>query len=238
MNFLHSGGAGDVIYALPYIRHLGGGTLYVKPCNPYNMVCNIYQAVVRLVACQPYMAGVIEHAIGYGFHTHAPGIKVDVDLDIFRRLAGLNTRPLPALYFEAAGLVPPLAATLAPWLAIPPVPHVGGALVCRTARYQDPRLDWAGVLAAARQRHGRVAFIGLPAEHVDFERLVGGPCPYLPTADLLEAAQAIAGADALYCNQGACLTVAQGMGKPYYLEVAPGHTNCILGGPGEKLLNR
>jgi hypothetical protein len=237
-SFLHSGGAGDIIYALPLVRHLGGGILHVKARNAFNTTCDVFKAVKRLLEHQSYVVSVLEHDSGYGLFEHDPRIRIDINLDLFRR-ADVWVRKLPLCYFDAAGIVPP--TNWQPWLVAeprtPPGTRRGFAIVNRTLRYRDPRLNWKTLLSEIVERHECVCFLGLPEEHAAFEAEVG-TIAFLPTRDLLDAAHVIAAADALYCNQSACLSIAQGLGKAYHLEVAGGQSSCILGGPGERLLNR
>ncbi len=61
---------------------------------------------------------------------------------------------------------------------------------------------------------------------------------YFRTDNCLELAQLINGAEVLSCNQSLCLSIAQGLGKPYRLMVADNHTNCIHNVPNETLLNK
>lgn len=239
-SFLHSGGAGDVIYSLPLVRHLQGGVLYLKPRNIYNTVCNVHLALKRLLERQWYIREVREYDAALGFFQYDPKIRTEVDLDKFRQVPELQTLKFPLCYFKAHAVAPPDGWS-EPWLwAEPRVPvgaEGGFALINRTARYHAPRFDWNATLEAIVLRHEKVFFIGLPEEHEAFVRETKKEIAHLPTFDLWDVACYLEAAAALYCNQGACLTIAQALGRPYYLEVLPGQKSCILGGTNEWILN-
>jgi hypothetical protein len=106
-----------------------------------------------------------------------------------------------------------------------------------TERYHDSVMDWRFTLEKARMRHGAVYFLGLESEYQRF-RNEAGDIPYLPTADLFEAAQYINGAEALYCNQSVCWTIAQGLGKPFFLETRKAFAHkAVFRLPEEHFLN-
>jgi hypothetical protein len=248
-HYLHSGGLGDVIYALPYIRHHGGGVLHLKSWNPVNFTTiDAFRMLKPLLLQQEYIEDAIEYDSSLPFGQYDPAVNIDVDLDGFRAVADFE-KTLPTTYFLARGEpVPPDWSR--PWLTSPraigtvermadAVRKTSYALVHRTDRYRDPAFDWRPVLAqAADAHHGRVFFIGYPVEYFQFRRDTGCELRFLRTADLAEVARLIMGAEALYCNQSVSLTLAQGLGTPYRLEVAPGFSSCILNRPNERLLNR
>lgn len=246
-HFLHSGGAGDVIYSLPFIRQAGGGILHIKAKNILNSNCNVFAILKRLLLRQPYIFDVVEYPSAYGFSEYDPRIPVEVDLDCFRKSAAIYERLLPLTYFDQLHVIPEKNWSR-PWLTLAPADEIfrplhdrgSYAIVNRTLRYRDPKVNWKTVLIEAARKHGWLYFVGLQDEHADLTKEIGFQIPWLPTKDLLEVAGYISGADAVYCNQSAALTIAQALGKPYYLEVAPRHRSCIFGahrGPNEHLLN-
>lgn len=231
MTFLHSGGAGDVVYALPFVRQQGGGILYLKPWNPWNRACDVVQALRALLEREPYVLEVRGYDPSYAFLSHDPGIAIDCDLDLFRRVAGSGRRALPLAYFDAFGISPE-PGWKRPWLSAPPLFPEGirrFAVVSRTPRYRDPSLSWDAITDRAARDHGAVFYVGLPEEHALFERETGRRIPFFPTPNLLAAARVLAASEAVYSNQGAILTLAQALGRPVFLEAAPGQSSAILG---------
>lgn len=234
--FLHSGGAGDIIYSLPFVRHVGGGDFFVKPWNEHNKACDVYSAVRNLLNRQPYVGIVTRSDPGRKFFDHDPAVPVDMDLDRFRKFVSMKGEPLPLGYFKAFEQAPP-ADWKKPWLEVDRrLPcHERFAIVSRTARYQHPELNWAPIVDRAIERYGRVFFVGLGTEYGRFVAETKREIPWLHTEDLLDAAAYIAAADAVYCNQGPILTIAQALGKKCFLEVGPGYRWCVLG--LEEILN-
>ncbi len=230
--FLHSGGAGDVIYSLPFMRHHGGGSLYIKPYNEFNKSCNVYETLKPLLERQSYIDSVHPYDPARKFFNMDPSVLIDVNLDAFRNAIEPDRTVLPISYFNAFGI--PLPTDWArPWLKVDPVFPSGNtspfAIVSLTPRYRNPLTDWRGTIAMALVQHKRLFFLGLPQEYWHFFKMINNSVLYLETADFLQAAGYIAAASAVYCNQNPCLTIAQAMRKKCFLESAPRSTSCILG---------
>lgn len=227
-HYLHSGGLGDIIYALPYIRHHGGGVLHIKKSNGINVCADQFTALKGLLSWTGYVDPWPDNGI-----CEYPW----VDLNKFRAVADFQ-KPLPTTYFLAFGEPVPDDWSRR-WLRAAPPKSPPYAVVHRTERYQDPAFDWKKVMAAAMDRYkGLVYFLGFRDEYLAFERACGVEIVHYPVFDLEVMAFMIEGADVLFCNQSVGLTIAQGLGRPYQLEVAPGFSSCILNLPNERLLNR
>jgi ADP-heptose:LPS heptosyltransferase len=102
------------------------------------------------------------------------------------------------------------------WLTVPSPKVVEGRdiVINRTARWLPPTLspiwkDWE-----AQGVPDRAVFIGLPAEHAEFNKALGWNIPHQPTTTLLEVAEYIAGANVFIGNQSVALSVAIGLGHP------------------------
>ncbi len=231
--FLHSGGAGDVIYSLPFVRAQGGGSLYIKPYNEFNQSCDVYEVLKPLLLAQPYITEVHPYDPKRKLFEIDPATPTDVNLDNFRNNIEPGVTVIPKSYFGAFGI--PLPDDWArPWLTVDPMlnpgMHASFAVISVTPRYRNPRVDWKRVVQQALRRHGRLFFVGLMEELQLFYRENDHPkIGYLGTSDLLEVARYIACAEAVYCNQNPCLTIAQAMGKKCFVETAPGSSSCVLG---------
>lgn len=251
MRYLHSGGCGDVIYSLPYLRSLGDNevTLLIKSTNNYNNVTNNYETLRPLLEEQPYIKSV-EWYPPLWVEQYDLSIPFDVDLDKFRRVAGYYPHLIQTFFMAFEKPIP--GNWTAPWLYLNPSDEWTAtienlskdgpyAVINRTQRYRHPEApkEWLKIMLALVQRKIKLYFIGLQVELDDFQSEFGKfvEVTYIPTNDLLECARIMAGSELFLCNQSVCLTLAQGMGLKYALEVAPLHGNCNMGTKREILLS-
>lgn len=212
MTAASTGGNGDICYSIPCMKQLGVTDVYLPAV--------FYQMMSRFLQSQ-------------GFTVHSfPAIcpPVDYVMDDFRQqpLRGKNH----IMYSIAQQFKTKFDKT--PWLKIPPHPDLTGpyTVVHLTGRWREgSRVDWKRV----RAELVNPVFIGLQHEWSDFCYKYGD-IKWFPTEDIYEFAQVIAGSEALYCNQSVSLTIAQGLGKKYYLEVKPRKTNTLLYTPNENIL--
>lgn len=224
--FHHSGDLGDVIYALPTVRELGGGDIYLTPDNRTPMATREKMNPGRaellrdLLLAQPYIRSV----------TYADEMPaVDYDLNQMRMLLrkerldmtrGFN---LARIFLRAFGL--PLHHDEESWLTVPAhrLPDTP-IVINRTLRYQDPEFRWKRLVDHFR---GQCVFVGTKEEHDSFTR-VAGEIPYLPTANLFELAQVISGCQLFAGNQSCAFAIAEGLKKRSILEACPGGSNTIF----------
>ena len=238
--FLHSGGCGDIIYALPFIKSQGGGILYVKKSNVWNTVCNQFESLKLLLEEQDYIQEVREYPT-LSFFEYKDGIQIDYDLDLFRRqqVDFLNINFMK-LYFQTFKISE--IEIEFPFLAVDKIQSPSSmpyALINVTPRYRDSQFDWKKIMPQMVEQYGtNIFFIGLPSEYSEFIKNTDSSVIYLETKNLLEAAQYISQAAALYCNQSVCLSIAQALGAKYYLEVSPVQTSGIIKTPNENFLNK
>lgn len=216
--FRHAGDLGDIIYALPAIRAMGGGDLFIESASytRQKLTKDRWCGIDLLLKEQPYITSVRPYY----------GENVAHNLNLFRvtmerGLASGNghDKSLCDWVLETNGL--PLTAKDEPWLTVDPKP-VAAVVINRTGAgrpshqcYHNPAFPWHRVW---RKYHDNAVFIGTPAEHELFCK-VCGEVPYHLTANLLEAAQVIAGASLFVGNQSVCHSLAQGLFKRVLLEV-------------------
>lgn len=235
--FLHSGSLGDVIYSLPTIQVLGGGTLYLKQRNqfsPYSLLYNelkallIQQSCIRDIKLYPD-----KHTpVGYPLFEYHPGIPIDFDLDIARKQLFRSKIHIVRRHLDAFNLQ---VSWTKPWLTVNGARQIKGdyCLIHRTPRWRDgSRVDWKKVLNTIP---GKVYFIGYPAEWTAFCEEFG-KVDWYPTEKILDMAILIRDCTALYGNQSVSTTIAQGLGKKYYLEKNPKSSNVLMHTPNETLL--
>jgi hypothetical protein len=235
----HSGKIGDIIYALPTIRELGIDTLYI-PENTPDGCTGMYSGLKDLLLLQPYIREVREYPSGLNYRERAPGIDIDYDLDDARLQPMKGVIHIVKRYMDAFGVDYP--GWKEPWLQLPdnPIQVIGGyAVINYTGRHIHndklnitSNVDWGKILKSIDIP---VVFVGTFQELERFEK-IAGPVEYVNTKNMLDVAYVLKGAKAVYCNQSACLALSQSMGKPYYLDVKPQKTNCLLYTNNENIL--
>lgn len=208
--FGHQGDLGDCIAALPTIRAMGGGELVIgfKPGEKRgreSMEGKRFEVIRPLLAAQPYITGV-------RWSKNFEGVTHDFSDFRHDHILGESLLEWQARHFG-------VAASTEPWLSgiTPRQDMKGRIVVARTSRYWNWQFPWPTIVKAHRDR---IVFIGLPDEHKEFQTLVG-PVEYLPTADMLEVAEVIAGSDILISNQTAAGWVGLGLGHPLIQEQSP-----------------
>ena len=218
--FKHSGDIGDLLYALPTIRALGGGTLALchsdftrQPMSPATA-----EALTPLLLLQPYIEGV---------ELYEPDLPLSYDLDQFRafwKAHGHYGNTIANYHLSTFGLdsdevnVPWLKVDFAMPLEKYPV------IFHRSPRHQNHRFPWRRIVDRYR---GQATFVGLAEEHQAFCAAFG-EVPYYPTADFLELARLIAGCRLYVGNQSAPYAVAEGLKVNSIQEVFPGDPNCLF----------
>lgn len=216
--YSHSGGQGDICYALAAVKRLGAG-FFKLTMNDYY-----YYNLKDFIEAQPYIKEV--------FKQDSPAI-VTHNLDLFRVTDGIGIVPLILNHFRAFGINE--AGWNEPWLTIPDKQLIKGkyALINVTPRYPAAGFDWDKEIILLKQKYKQLFYVGEEKDMVGpFANL-----DYFRTDNALELAQVIKGSAVLSCNQSFALTIAQGLGKPYRLMVADYHTNCIHRVDNETLLN-
>lgn len=214
MNYFHSGDLGDVIYALPAMRALGRGTVYLNT-RPWTAVMDEPRVRVLkpLLEAQDYIDRVI--------HGDAPKDEPCVDISTFRRgglLYGKNLMAVQSDWVNAK-------ASPAPWLEVSPSTRAVGRIVChRSPRYRNPYFRWDEI----GKRFGeRLLFVGLRHEVEVLRRQTGVAAEWAVTRDYLELAELIAGADLFIGNQSSPMALAIGLGVPFIQETCLWTPDCL-----------
>lgn len=233
--FYHSGDFGDIIYALPTIKSMGGGVLAIGPemklgfevRTRQRFTLEVFQIIAPLLRIQPYLADV-------QFSLTMP--QVDTDLNQFRRyfvdepeLRRKGDRRLNLAETHLWTFKQPLDACCKPWLVVDRIEKVPNrpVLIHRSPRWRNNEFPWDQVLAA----HGKHAsFIGMESEYEEFTKAWGHVCtvPYIKTANFLELARLIAGSELFIGNQSAPYAIAEGLKKNTLQEVWPEGPNCLF----------
>lgn len=228
-----SGGCGDLVYSIPVMKKLGVTRVYVKENFYRPPYISLYSVMKDLLEMQGFE--VLPTSGGYDPLLYEPGLHIDYDMDRFRLVKGAGQVHIMVRMFQAFGLG--ANNWNKPWLHVDRIrdckPTGDYSLIHLTPRWRDnSRVNWDRVFMSIG---GPVYFIGFQEEHADFCSKYG-PIGYIVTENILQMAEVIQDCRALYCNQSVALTLAQGFGIPYYLELKPGKSNTLMYTKNENIL--
>lgn len=210
-----TGDLGDCIYAMPVIRHLGGGVVKLKnePSITRPLTQAMFDSLAGIMKPQPYIEDVV----------WADGTRVDYDFTLFRS----HYRPLRTLAMSQARYlkVDRHFDTATPWLKPPRVVGHGYPIFARSARYHNPYWDriWPEIVAM----HKDAWFIGLESEHAAFCAEFGHVRRF-PTRDFTDVAALIAGSSVFVGNQSAPYAIAEAMKVNTIQETHLNQRDCIF----------
>ncbi len=225
----HSGNAGDVIYALPAVRELGGvcgAVLRLQlnvplrdksirhPLGAVQLNQKMYDMLAPLLTAQSYIKRL---------EVQQAGDAVDHDLDSFRDAPLLIDRlGISRWYFYMFGVTADLSR---PWLtATPDRAYARSIVVARSFRYRNLALNHRFL-----EGMGDIVFVGLRDEYEDFKRQVPS-ARWVEVADFLQLARIIAGARLFIGNQSFPYSLAEGLKVRRVLELDPGMPNVVPAG--------
>lgn len=214
--FKHSGDLGDLIFALPAVRaHLErkapgakAAVLLSRSPETGEPMTPARAALIKpLLLAQPYVGDV---RLWCGERA--------IDLDAFRSSGRTMHFNLADLHLDVLGL--PHEERQRPWLTVDRTDRLPGRPVvfARGPRWGNPLFNWRRM----EEVYGLHAFfLGLGAEWELLNMTQGVSVPHVPTANLLEAARLIAGAELFVGGQGVLHAIAEGLHKRIVLEVSP-----------------
>lgn len=213
-NFYHSGATGDVIYAMPTIKALGGGVFNV------NLPDDLYNTVLPLLESQEYIYEVKKgrEFVGNVFN-----------LDKFRNNNDLHLTHLVQLHLQSFDIID--ETWKQGWLKVEPIKS-NNSFINITPRYKSLTTDWIKEINFLKDNSDNVYFIGLESEYEPYKHLI----KRYEIRDYLELAQLLAGAKYVSGNQSSFMAVAQGIGRDYRMSQAEGHTNCNQFLPKETII--
>jgi len=216
-NFISSGNIGDILYALPTLRALGGGNLFLRtgikaryrpgllhPLKGVRMDAEFATSLLPLLQAQPYIASA---ALWQG--------EQGIDLDAFRNVPQLNQGAgnLPRYYAYAHNV---WADLWQPWIDVDPDPAYSGAIIInRTMRYRNAVIDYS-----IFRNNPDVLFVGLPEEWASMQPVLGQVGYCLPK-DFLQLARMLKASRLFVGNQSSCYALAEGIKVKRILEVYP-----------------
>lgn len=211
--FVHGGDIGDLIYAMPTMKALGGGVLALVPYKvrePFTE--SKAQRIIPLLKQQSYLPEV-------EYMSSSP--QATYNFNPFRAKYK-NGRTLASLQSEMFGLNG--ETVIKPWLTVDRPVSAGDYKVIfhRSSRYHNPKFPWKRVW----ERYQKQAlFVGMDSEWSSFCKEVGR-VEYHRTGDFLELARLIAGARLFVGNQSAPYSIAEGLKQNAILESCPQALDC------------
>lgn len=221
--FIHSGDAGDTIYALPVIKWLAPAGANLILGNKQKVRCNYSQKwadnIMPLLRLQSYIRDV---------WLQRPDDEWTHDMDPFRALVFNKHRRgknLTSYVCDVFGV--PYQCAAAAWLKVDYPVHVEGCpvVVNKTPRYANPNFPWKRVYDTYR---GRMVFVGMEDEWRSFCSALG-PLPYCPTETTLDLARMIAGCRLFIGNQSLAYAIAEGLKQNTVQETYPRIPDCMFG---------
>lgn len=223
LTFKHSGDRGDLVYALPTIKHLGGGKLYLN-ATPRDRVIledgslSLFneakiRSIIPLLLDQEYISEVV----------FWNGERVGFDFDTFRGTRNLTHYNLCDAQLEMFKVAKEVRDK--PWLRVKRKTKLDyDIVIARSPRYHNHQINWREMYPFIE---GRAVFVGHPSEHAAFQA-VCGPLPYMQTNNMLELARIIDAAKIFIGNQSCPYAIAEGLKKTCILEVCPHVPNCLF----------
>ncbi len=221
LNIIHSGNAGDVIYALPTIKKIAEVTgvpvvLYLRLNQPLPdpifsnkphsmgavMIGNGTAAkLITLLKTQSYLSDVRVYE----------NQKIHIDLDFFRsKTIPLTNANIARWCGYVTGVTPELWR---PWLFVEPDTSFNDKIVlARSERYRNSTIDYSFL-----KNYDNVIFIGIPSEYEDMKKHIPG-LKLHDTSSFLERAKIIAGCRLFIGNQSFPYSLAEALKCPRILE--------------------
>lgn len=209
-SFCSYGDCGDTIYLLPSMRLKAPAVLYGKDgLRLHDPFTARLPLIAPLLKAQDYIEAVLPWN----------GESIDYDASMFRDAGHPFGVVLASLQAQWLGLTPDLHS---PWLAVTPDPQAP-IVVNRTSRYRNHFFPWDTLVDTFR---AEMLFIGHAHEHEEFAQDFGR-IGYLPTANLLKAAQVIAGSELFIGNQSSCYAIAEALKHNSIQETDLATPDCI-----------
>jgi hypothetical protein len=232
LNIVHSGNAGDVIYALPTIKRIYEVTgvavnLYLKTGKP--LVLSGYSAhPLGAVMLNEKMVNLLSPLINAQDYIAKceiyNGQQIHVDLDFFRaKLFSLDNTNIARWCGYITGVTPALWQS---WLTVEPdTTYADTIILARSERYRNSFVDYSFL-----KKYTNLVFIGVEAEYDDMRKNIP-ELKWVQVDDFLKLAQIIAGCKLFIGNQSFPFSIAEALKVPRILEIYYHTANVIPEGP-------
>jgi len=256
--FRHSGKLGDIIYSLPAIKALGGGSYFVdhrtehfqKPplgeksaqmmvdllrTQSYIQQADLYDG--RPVTCDldRFREGAVGvhvfNSIRSGVSRIASTFLGEAGEQITAQIAPRIEMDLPQWHWECAGL-PGKAEVSAPWISGIPGKRLADIVISKTDRHPG-EFDWC----ALREFSDRAIFVGHEDEHRAF-CATHFRVNFYKAADLVDFVRVVAGAKLFVGNQSFGLALADALRTPRVAQIWDQSPNAVSGADAYRHLSR
>jgi len=222
--FSHSGDLGDIIYALPSIKALGGGSLTLTSNARTRVPMTLERArvITPLLEAQPYISEVRFSPSKVEAKSFDPFVDKLIGDEYQYGESSAN------IMAKVVGADP--KCTEKAWLTVDhPIMIKGKPIVInRSLRYRNHLFSWDKI----RDYYGKKAiFVGLRDEYELFMQEVKWKgLEFFKTENLMEVARLIAGCSFFFGNQSAPYAIAEGLKKNRCQEVFKVRPDCLFTG--------
>ena len=217
MNFLHSGKLGDIVWAMPTIQYLGGGTLYLKideidfGINEIKLTESSAYSIMSFLKSQDYIHDVKIYK----------NESIDYDLDQFRRyIFNIPQITIAESVLLGQGIRGNHEEKLSrPWVSVDKDENVlNKIIISRTSRYHTNEVNSFYFKLKERNLSKHGVFVGLPEEYEKFEKTYRTGIEYYSTPTVLDLAKAIAASKFFVGNENLANALNESMKKISFLE--------------------
>lgn len=228
--FVHRPKMGDIIYSLPLIRALGGGTLLLNPESPYFPNQKFYwtktfEWMIPYLKTLPYLDDVRVYN----------GEKFHVDLDNYMvgttHLEVGDTVSIVENHFKGCEFEFNPEEDTKQWLKSVKKKGVPKVLIARSSNHRGH-----GTTFDFLDQYKDIAFIGTEIEYKAFISETGKDIPHYKTIDLMDLMGAISSCKLFIGNQSFPLSLAAGLRKKRIVEQALKYPNCTFGHEEEETI--
>lgn len=220
MPMLHSGDFGDAIHCLAICKAIGSVDFLAIDRGINKPLLHRLHLLQPLLESQPYINSVRPYQSGEEVAWNASDFRT-------RHRWSQSLTQSHLLHYQAQSHLPPIAPDFRkPWITgITPDPRAKGrVLVHRTERYNTENFPWKKIF---NFYGSRIMIVGTEQERGNLTAYAG-EAEYVPTADLLEVAQLVAGADLVIAGQSCVLAIAEAMKRPRIAEISPSQPDVIV----------
>jgi len=221
LNLMHSGNAGDIIYALPSIKKI-----YEITGVPINLFLRLNQPTkIQAFRAHPLgnvmlnqkMADMLFPLIRPQEYINSVEVYIDqvidIDLDYFRSgFIPMNTGNIARWCGYITGVSPDLWKK---WLNVQPdTTYAENIIIARSGRYHNETIDYSFI-----NQYNNLKFIGVKSEYDEIKQFIP-KIEWVEIESFLQMAQIIAGCKFFIGNQSFPYSIAEALKVPRILEVA------------------
>jgi len=235
MNISTCGDLGDCSYLLNLLRQIPDGPHVLSlrsnsqtKAKGLEGVQRMYDLLGPLVRLQPYIDDI---------RIIQPGDPVDWKSEDFRQRHYTKGETLMQAHLNHLVKVHGIGQNFSakqPWIKniLPAARSKSRVVINRTGRYRNDLFPWTQIVAHYRSK---LLFVGL---HHEWREFIGhhGYVEYVPTTNLLEVAQLIAGSDLFIGNQSCAYALAEGMKHNSIQETHLEYPDCVYVRPNASFI--